>query len=66
MPQSLTQIYVHIVFSTKYRRPLILPAVEVELYQYLTNQCNLAGCIALEAFGKDKRNILKMGQNQVS
>ena len=51
MPQSLTQIYVHIIFSTKYRRPMILPAIEAELYQYLTNQCNLAGCIALEVGG---------------
>ncbi len=59
MPQSLTQIYVHIVFSTEYRRPMILPSIEDELYQYLTNQCNLAGCIALEVGGhKDHVHIL--------
>ncbi len=30
---------------------MILPAIEAELYQYLSNQCNLAGCIALEVGG---------------
>ena len=35
MSQSLAQIYIHIVFSTKYRKPLILPKTEEELYAYI-------------------------------
>ena len=51
MAQSLVQIYVHIIFSTKNRLPLIMPDYETDLYQYLTNQCNLSGCPALEVGG---------------
>jgi REP element-mobilizing transposase RayT len=35
MPQSLANILIHIVFSTKNRVPLITPAIESELYPYL-------------------------------
>ena len=35
MPQSLTKILVHIVFSTKDRFDLIPPELEHELYRYL-------------------------------
>jgi len=35
MPQSLSNILLHIVFSTKNREPLILPELEPELYAYI-------------------------------
>jgi REP element-mobilizing transposase RayT len=35
MAQSLAQIYIHIVFSTKERRPFIEPEIEAELYAYI-------------------------------
>jgi len=35
MPQSLAQIYLHIVFSTKNRHPFISANVESELYAYI-------------------------------
>jgi REP element-mobilizing transposase RayT len=35
MPQSLSAVYVHIVFSVKRREPLILPTVESDLHAYL-------------------------------
>jgi putative transposase len=35
MPQSLTQVYVHIVFSTKYRYHAITPEIEPELFAYI-------------------------------
>ncbi len=35
MPQSLSSILIHLVFSTKNREPLITEAVEPELHQYL-------------------------------
>ena len=36
MPQSLAKVYLHIVFSTKNRKPLIKQEVEVELHKYLS------------------------------
>jgi len=35
VPQSLANILVHIVFSTKNRVPLITPEIESELYPYM-------------------------------
>tara|TARA_R110002072_G_scaffold22432_5_gene78748 strand:+ start:3887 stop:4339 length:453 start_codon:yes stop_codon:yes gene_type:complete len=40
MGQSLVQNYIHIVFSTKNRQPLIHPPVENELHAYLGGICN--------------------------
>lgn len=34
MPQSLAAIYVHLIFSTKNRQPLIRPEIEEELRKY--------------------------------
>jgi len=39
MGQSLVQIYVHIVFSTKNLAPLILPKHEEVLFEYLGGIC---------------------------
>jgi REP element-mobilizing transposase RayT len=35
MPQSLSSILVHLVFSTKNREPFIKPALEPELHPYM-------------------------------
>ena len=35
MPQSLSQMLIHVVFSTKHREPLITPEIEPELYAYI-------------------------------
>jgi len=39
MPQSLANILVHVIFSTKNRAPLILPETEDELYPYVASIC---------------------------
>ncbi len=40
MPQSLVQIYLHVVFSTKHRTPFLLdPALRDELHAYLGGAC---------------------------
>ena len=36
MPQSLAQLYVHIVFSTKYRQSLIAAEIELLLHSYIS------------------------------
>lgn len=44
MSQSLTKIYLHLIFSTKYRQPLIDEGIEQELWAYLGGVCNEMGC----------------------
>jgi len=39
MSQSLAQIYLHIIYSTKYREPFIDKEIEDELYAYLGGTC---------------------------
>ena len=46
MPQSLANILVHLIFSTKNRVPLIHPEIEDELYRYLASVCRSCGCPA--------------------
>ena len=35
MPQSLSKLYVHLIFSTQHREPLLMPSVRGSLYAYL-------------------------------
>jgi putative transposase len=44
MPQSLAKIYVHIIYSTKHRQPLIHSSIEAELHKYLGGICNKLEC----------------------
>jgi REP element-mobilizing transposase RayT len=37
MPQSLSSVLVHLVFSTKHREPFITPIVEPELHRYMAS-----------------------------
>ncbi len=45
MPQSLAQVYVHIVFSTKERYPFIQPSIESELFAYMGDTIKRLGGI---------------------
>lgn len=51
MGQSLVQNYIHLVFSTKYRKPLIHPPVEDELHAYLGGICNRLACQTIKVGG---------------
>ncbi len=51
MGQSLVQNYLHIVFSTKHRQPLIHAPVESELHSYLGGICNKLECTVLKVGG---------------
>ena len=42
MPQSLSSILVHLVFSTKQREPLISGDLEPELHKYMATVLGLA------------------------
>lgn len=61
MGQSLAKNYIHIVFSTKHRLPLIDNAVEDELHSYLGGICNKLECYAVRVGGyNDHIHILCM------
>ena len=51
MPQSLSNILVHLTFSTKERRPDIDAAIEPELHRYLGAVCGELGCQSLGVGG---------------
>lgn len=51
MAQSLIKNYVHIVFSTKHRQPLITPDIETQLYAYLGGICKNQGCMPIRVGG---------------
>jgi putative transposase len=51
MPQSLTKVYVHLVFSTKYRQPIIGDEVKDELYDYVGGICKQWECNPIKIGG---------------
>ena len=53
MPQSLSNVLVHLIFSTKLRQRLIRPEIEGELYPYLAAACRGCGCPAHQVGGTE-------------
>ncbi len=53
MPQSLSKIVLHIVFSTKYRAPLLFPEFEDEMYKYLAAACKALKSHAIKVGGAE-------------
>ena len=51
MPQSLSEILLHIVFSTRDRVPLIPAELQPSLHAYLAGICRTAGCEGLRVGG---------------
>ena len=51
MPQSLSEILVHAVFSTKDREPSIPAEVQAPLHAFLAGVCRNAGCEGLRVGG---------------
>ncbi len=61
MGQSLAKNYIHIVFSTKHRQPLIHPPKERELHSYLGAVCKALQCPVIAVGGyTDHIHILCM------
>ena len=53
MPQSLSNVLIHIVFSTKNRTPLIPAVIAPDLYRYLASISQAHGCPAHEIGGTE-------------
>jgi REP element-mobilizing transposase RayT len=67
MGQSLSKGYVHIIFSTKHRTPLIDSHIENKLYAYLGGICKGLECNPLQVGGhKDHVHILCLLSKKIS
>ena len=53
MPQSLSRVIVHIIFSTKDRERLIKPEIEKELFAYLATVLNEHGAQSIKIGGTE-------------
>jgi REP element-mobilizing transposase RayT len=67
MPQSLVKILVHIVFSTKHRRDLILPDCEDALYRYISGivEGNNAKLLIANGAANHSHFLTSIGKNAV-
>ncbi len=67
MGQSLVKNYIHIVFSTKHRAPLIHPPYEAELHSYLGGICKNLECQPVKIGGyTDHIHILCMLSKKIA
>ncbi|CAN5234956.1 IS200/IS605 family transposase [soil metagenome] len=53
MAQTLVKNYLHIIFSTKNRQPLIDASIEKELHYYLAGLCTELECYPIKIDGYD-------------
>jgi putative transposase len=61
MPQSLSRILIHLVFSTKNRERVLTPAVRTELHSYLAGTLNNLECPSLQVGGTEDHVHLFFG-----
>jgi len=67
MGQSIVKNYIHLVFSTKNRQPLIQEPVEQELHSYLAGICKNLDCQPLKVGGyTDHIHILCMHSKKIA
>ena len=67
MGQSLSKIYVHLIFSTKHRQPLIVDNIEGKLHAYLGGICRGLECPPIKVGGwLDHVHILCMLLKKIS
>ena len=51
MSQSLSEIYLHIVFSTKYREPVLHKTIQPDMWSYIGSMCNKLECLPVKVGG---------------
>ena len=67
MGQSLVKNYLHVVFSTKHRQPMITEAIESELHAYLGGICKKLDCQPIKVGGyNDHIHILCMLSKKIT
>jgi REP element-mobilizing transposase RayT len=67
MPQSLSKVYAHIIFSTKHRNNMIDNHIESDLYNYLGGICRDLECNPIQIGGhKNHVHILCLLSRKVA
>jgi putative transposase len=67
MAQSLAHNYLHIIFSTKHRQPLITSNVRDDLYKYIGGVCNSLECQSIKVGGHiDHIHVLCMLSKKIA
>ena len=67
MPQSLVKIYVHTIFSTKNRKPIIDGDIHDKLCSYLGGICNELECFPVKIGGyNDHVHILSLLSKKIT
>jgi REP element-mobilizing transposase RayT len=61
MPQSLSRILVHLVFSTKNREPRLTTAIQTELHPYIAGTLDNIDCPSLQVGGVEDHVHLFFG-----
>lgn len=61
MPQSLSRVLTHLVFSTKHRAPCLTPAIQAELRPYLAGVLDNIECPSLQVGGVEDHVHLFFG-----
>ena len=51
MPQSHSAVFIHIIFSTYGRAPLIRDSIAERLWAYIAGACNQQGCVTFAVGG---------------
>ncbi len=64
MPQSLSRILIHLVFSTKDRERVLTPSVQAELHPYLAGTLDHIDCPSLQVGGVDDHVHLLFGMSR--
>ena len=67
MPQSLSQVYAHLVFSTKDREPWLTDDIQARLFPYLAGALNNQDSAAVKVGGHfDHVHLLyRISRNQI-
>ena len=67
MSQSLVRNYLHLIFSTKHRAPIIVPPYEQQLHSYIGGICKNLECLPLQVGGyTDHIHILCMLSKKIA
>ncbi len=61
MSHAYSQVLIHLVFSTKFRRPILTPAIQIELHPYLSGVLTNHGCPSFQVGGIEDHLHLVFG-----
>jgi REP element-mobilizing transposase RayT len=66
MPQSLSQLYVHLAFSTKQREPLLLAPLRAQMHAYLATALKNQDSPAVEVGGRSDHvhTLFRLSKNR--